>query len=294
LAIKKLKCFNYVCEYNSIMTYKQSYFRIIGAIWAAGLVLAACGSANTASKTKAVTAKYGWDNKVKGANGIPELKLPYAGVATPSITKLASKDYAFYKQVINPADWVYSSTFHRHIFVGPYTKGVAEARVMDSKIYAMTWKEQLTLNASLQPASAWPGIVNGFNYHVQGLPIILQSVTAYSNALAKLANELHTTFSASVPSEATIIESPVGRLTAKQMGNTPGQPQYTTIGICVPHAFEIYDARHQPVLTGVYSAPIADYFADYGNTKVLQSSSNSNSFTNGAGFNPTSSCASMP
>jgi hypothetical protein len=131
------------------MTYKQSYFRIIGAIGAAGLVLAACGSANTASKTKAVTAKYGWDNKVKGANGIPELKLPYAGVATPSITKLASQDYAFYRQVINPADWVYSSTFHRHIFVGPYTKGVAEARVIDSKIDAMVVKEQLTLAGAL-------------------------------------------------------------------------------------------------------------------------------------------------
>jgi hypothetical protein len=276
------------------MTYKQSYFRIIGAIGAAGLVLAACGSAHTASKTKAVTAKYGWDNKVIGANGIPELKLPYVGVATPSITKLASKDYAFYRQVINPADWVYSSAFHRHIFVGPYTKSIAKARVIDSKIYAMTWKEQLTLNASLQPASAWPGIVNGFNYHVQGLPIILRSVTAYSNALAKLANEAHTTFSASVPSEATIIESPVGKLTARQMDETPGQPQYTTIGICVPHPFDIYDARHQPVLTGGYGAPIAEYFADYGNTKVLQSSGNSNSFTNGVDFYPANSCASMP
>jgi hypothetical protein len=156
----------------------------------------------------------------------------------------------------------------------------------------MVWKEELTLGAALEPASAWPGTVNGFNYHIQGLPLILRAVTADSNVLAKLANEAHTTFSLSVPSEATIIESPVGKLTAKQMDNTPGQPQYTTIGICVPHAFEIYDAHHQPVLTGVASAPIADYFADYGNTKVLEPAGNS--FTNGAAFNPTSSCASMP
>ncbi len=272
--------------------HKNIYFRIIGAIGAAGLVLAACGSAPTAAKTKAVTAKYGWDNQVKNANGVPELKLPYVGVATPSITNLASEDYAFYSQVINPADWVYSSTFHQHVFVGPYTKGVAKARVIDSKIYAMVSKETLTLGAALQPASAWPGVVNGFNYHLPDLPIILQGVTGVSNSLTKYVNETHTTLSVSTPSEATIIESPVGKLTAKQMGNTPGQPQYTTIGICVPHAFDIYNASHQPVLVGVYNAPKAEYFADYGNTKVLVTAGNS--FTNGAGFNPANSCASMP
>jgi hypothetical protein len=274
------------------MMHKKNYFRIIGAIGAAGLVLAACGSAPTAAKTKAVTAKYGWDNQVKNANGVPELKLPYVGVATPSITNLASEDYAFYSQVINPADWVYSSAFHRYVFVGPYTKGVAKARVMDSKTFAMVWKEEITLGSALQPASAWPGTVNGFNYHVQGLPIVLQGVTAYSNALTKYVNKMHTTLSVSTPSEATIIESPVGKLTAKQMNNTPGQPQYTTIGICVPHAFDIYNANHQPVLVGVYGAPKAEYFADYGNTKVIVFAGNS--FTNGAEFNPVSSCASMP
>ncbi len=272
--------------------HKKTYFRIIGAIGAAGLVLAACGSAPTAAKTKAVTAKYGWDNQVKNANGIPELKLPYVGVATPSITKLASEDYAFYSQVINPADWVYSSAFHQHVFVGPYTKGVAKARVIDSKIDAMVWKEEITLGAALEPASAWPGTVNGFNYHVPDLPIILQRVTAGNNALTKYVNEAHTTLSASTPSEATIIESPVGKLTAKQMDNTPGQPQYTTIGICVPHAFDIYNASRQPVLTSSAGALIADYFADYGNTKVLIP--NGSSFTNGTELNPTSSCASMP
>jgi hypothetical protein len=274
------------------MMHNNIYFRIIGAIGAAGLVLAACGSAPTAAKTKAVTAKYGWDNQVKNANGVPELKLPYVGVATPSITNLASEDYAFYSQVINPADWVYSSTFHQHVFVGPYTKDVAKARVIDSKTFAMVWKEELTLAAALQPTSAWPGTVNGFNYHVQGLPIFLQEFTAYNNDLSQYANQAHTTLSASVPSEATIIESPVGKLTAKQMGNTPGQPQYTTIGICVPHAFDIYNASHQPMLAKGDSAPIAEYFADYGNTKVLVSAGNN--FTNGAGFNPTSGCASMP
>jgi hypothetical protein len=274
--------------------HKKTYFKIIGAIGAAGLVLAACGSAPTAAKTKAVTAKYGWDNQVKNANGVPELKLPYVGVATPSITNLASEDYAFYSQVINPADWVYAPAFHQHVFVGPYTKGVAKARVMDSKIYAMAWKEVLTLGAELQPASAWPGTVNGFNYHVPDLSTFLQEVTANRNTLRQYVNEANTTLSVSTPSEATIIESPVGKLTAKQMGNTPGQPQYTTIGICVPHPFDIYNASHQPVLASGDSATIAEYFADYGNTKVLQSAGNSNSFINGAGFTPTSSCASMP
>jgi hypothetical protein len=275
------------------MMNKQNYFRIIGAIGAAGLVLAACGSAPTAAKTKAVTAKYGWDNQVKNANGVPELKLPYVGVATPSITKLAGEDYAFYSQVINPADWVYSSAFHRHIFVGPYTKGVAKARVVDSKIKAMVEKEAIVLGAALQPGSAWPGTVNGFNYHVQGLPLILQDVTGNSIELRKYVSEAHTTLSASVPSEATIIESPVGRLTTKQMGIRPGQPQYTTIGICVPHPFEIYNASHQPIFdNSAPIAPIAEYFADYGNTKIIMPPSNT--FTNGTLLIPTSSCASMP
>jgi hypothetical protein len=229
---------------------------------------------------------------VLGPNGTPELKLPYAGVATPSIATLASQDYAFYKQVINPTYWVYSPVFHRHVFVGTYTKGTDEARVIDSKIEAMVWKEELILGEAQKPASAWPaGTVDGFNYHVSGLPIVLQGVTIIDNAIAKYVNEAHTTLGVSTPSEATIVESPTGTLTAKQVNNTAGQPQYTTIGICVPHPYEIYDARHQPVFTGAYSAPQADYFADYGNTKVLEPAHNS--FVNGTGFNPTSSCASM-
>jgi hypothetical protein len=229
---------------------------------------------------------------VLGPNGTPELKLPYAGVATPSIATLASQDYAFYKQVINPADWIYSPVFHQHVFVGTYTKGTDEARVIDSKIEAMVWKEELILAGAQKSASAWPGTVDGFNYHVTDLPIILQGVTIIDNAIAKYMNAAHTTLGVSTPSEATVVESPTGTLTAKQMDETPGQPQYATIGICVPHSFEVYDASHQPVLTGGYSAPLADYFADYGNAKVLEPAHVS--FTNGTDFNPTSSCASMP
>jgi hypothetical protein len=277
------------------MSSIRGYLTAIGVIGGAGLVLAACGSASTASqhastpKPKPVVAKYGWDTtKVLEANNLPELKLPYAGVATPSIATFASQDNAFYQQVINPADWVYSPVFHQHVFVGTYTKGVAEARVIDSKIEAMVWKEELILAGARQPVSAWPGTIDGFNYHVPDLPLVLRGVTAISNVLSKHANPAHTAFSVSTPSEATIIESPVGTLTAKQMNNAAGQPQYTTIGICVPHPFEIYDANHQPVLTGGLSAPLSENFADYGNTKVLVSASKR--FVNGTELIPINTC----
>jgi hypothetical protein len=281
-----------------MMRFKRSYLKALGAIGSAGLVLAACGSASTAShasisKPKPVVAKYGWDHKQVSVGGTRELKLPYAGVATPSIANLASQDYAFYKQVINPADWVYSPVFHRHVFVGTYTKGTDEARVIDSKTEAMVWREELILAGAQKSASAWPaGTVDGFNYHVPDLSIILQGVTTVGNTLSNYANQAHTTLSTSTPSEATIVESPTGTLTAKQMDELPGQPQYTTIGTCVPHPFEVYDASHQPVLASGDGAPLADYFADYGNTKALEPATND--FANGTDFNPTGSCASMP
>lgn len=259
------------------------------------MTLAACGSASTAASHTSTPSKYGWDNKVITASGTPELKLPYVGVATLSITHLASADFNFYKEVINPKDWVYSPIFHRHIFVGPYTKGLSETRIVNSKATAMAWREELTLLQNQQPSSAWPNVFDGFNYRTSNLQSWATDLTALSNALKAAIQKYHSFTTLTVPSENTIIASPVGPLTAKQMDNTSGQPQYTTIGTCVPHAFAIYNPHHTfafPGLSGGMSAA-EEYFADYGDTHILYPKYNNGHFSAGGGIQPTSNCASM-
>jgi hypothetical protein len=186
---------------------------------------------------------------------------------------------------------VYSSVFHRHIFVGPYTSGIDEARVVNSKGYAVVWSEILHLMQAQQTGASWPDILHGFDYQTYASRALVAAVTQDTDAITRALARDHTTAVVSIPSEATIIESPVGTLTAQQMGESPGQPQVTTIGTCVPHAFGIYSAAHVSLIPSSYSAPVAEFFADYGNTRVLLSARAS--FVSGAKFHATSSCSTL-
>ena len=277
---------------------RKSMFAVVGV---GAMLLAACGS-TTSSKTssnsgttpskpkpaQAVTSKYGYDPLRPDANGNPQLILPHVGVASPTIRRFASHDQTFYHQIINPADWVHSNTFGGWIFVGPYTSGTNYQRIRDAKIAAVNSMELFTLEANYK--QTWPTILNGFNYDAFGQKSVSQSlVTSFYKSAVVLGSGKMT---ADVPSQATIEESPVGKLTPKMMANTPAQPQNTTLGICVPHAFEIKDnGGGYAIKSGqVLGASITDeFFADYGNTNTVLPKSNA--LTNGVGSNPTNSCA---
>jgi uncharacterized low-complexity protein len=273
---------------------------IITTVSAAAL-LGACGSTASTSKTstpvKKVTKTHSKSASAKTASlkpgfhtqyssGALFLTLPYVGKASPTIMYYAQQNSSFYHEIINPADWVKSKTFGQYIFVGPYTTGVSYQRIRDAKIAAVNTMETFILEANYQ--QTWPTVLNGFNYDAFGQRTFSQpALTSFYKSSVALG---HGTMTAVVPSEATIVESPVGSLTAAQMANGPGQPQTPTLGICVPHESEIknsgggYAAKVGQVLG---ASTTQQYFADYGNTNVIFS----NSVSLGVGSNPTNSCA---
>jgi len=250
----------------------KTFFKTSGAVLVAGLALAACGqfSSTSSAHIKSTTT------------------LPYGNKPTSSIAALMKIDKPFAKQITNPKDWVKSKTFGRHIFVGPYTSGVNYQRVRDAKIAAMDSMELLTASSNYQ--AAWPTTANGFNYRAFGQEPILQAALTSLNKSAVAQG--HAAMIAAVPNEATIIESPVGRITAKQMAATATQPQNSTIGICVPARFEaVYSDRggYAVPSTAFGVSPSDIYFADYGSTNTIIPTSPA--LTNGVGTNATSSCA---
>jgi len=263
----------------------KTVLRTAGAIVVAGMALAACGSTAHAStkpaSKKASTASYGWINsKTDAATGLPELMLPHAGLASPTIDKFATKDYSFYKEIINPKDWAYSKTFSRYIFVGPYTKSLAYQQVRDAKIGAMNLREILALFQA--KSMAYPTTLDGFNYRAYGQWPTPQGPTALAQELHKNA-PLHGVFTLEIPSEATIVESPVGPITPKMADSNPAK--YPIVeGACVPHAMvQLYNGI--PGTTSAYTNPTAAYFVQYTNTNKV--------FLDG-GVQSTGSCASMP
>ena len=101
----------------------------------AGLVLSACGS--TAAKAPVAHKSgphYGWDvtNYDRIHNLTPKLILPYVGQATPSITKFAEENGAYYESVINPANWVKYPALAGYVYVGKY-RGADAAKIELSK-----------------------------------------------------------------------------------------------------------------------------------------------------------------
>jgi hypothetical protein len=273
----------------------KTFFKTSGAVLVAGLALAACGSAKVTSQTgakkpsktvsaKTVSSKPGFHTLP--TSGALFLTLPYGGKATPTIMYFAQQNPSFYHEIINPKDWVYSKTFGRHIFVGHYTSRTTYAQVRDAKIGAMNSMELYTLEAKYE--TKWPTVLNGFNYDAFGQKTISQAnlVSFYKSAVA----HGHPSMVHAVPSEATIIESPVGKITPTQMPKSSGAPQQATLGICIPRRFEDVSANSgNPIGTsttlGHSSTDI--YFADYGNTNVILSPSK----TTGVWSAPTSTCA---
>ncbi len=264
----------------------KTVLRTAGAIVAAGMALAACGSASHAStksaQKKASTASYGWINsKTDPATGLPELMLPHAGLASPTIDKFATKDYSFYKEIINPQDWVYSKTFSRYIFVGPYTKGLAYLQVRDAKILAIDLKEILTLFQA--KSTAYPTTLDGFNYRTYGQWPSPQAPVALSKDINVESAAHFSGVTLDVPSEATIVESPVGPITPKMADNNPAKYQ-TVPGTCVPHAMlQLHNGTS--VLTAPYNNSKAAYFVQYTNTNKV--------FADGQAQS-TADCTSMP
>jgi len=256
----------------------KNILRTSGAILVAGLALAACGSTSSASTGSGGAG-------VSTPSAAPTT-LPYGNKPTPSIAKLMKVDKTFAKQVTNKKDWYYSKTFSRHIFVGPYTSGVDRQRVRDAKIAAMNSIEMLTLDANYQ--AKWPTVLDGFNYRAFGQGSISQAeITSFEKSSA---SQGHPAMIAAVPSEATIVEAPVGPIALKQMAKSPGVPQQATLGICVPSRVEITylnTGGYAVPSTALGVSPTDIYFADYGNTDVVLSPSK----TTGVWSAPTSSCA---
>jgi len=245
----------------------KTFFKTTGAVLVAGLALAACGSTTTSSKT-------------------PTTTLPYGNKPTLSIAKLMKVDKPFAKQITNPNDWVKSKTFGRYIFVGPYTSRTTYPQVRDAKIAAMNSIEMFTLDANYQ--AKWPTVLNGFNYRAFGQGSISQAeITSFEKISA---SQGHPAMIAAVPSEATIVEAPVGPIALRQMAKSPGVPQQATLGICVPSRLEItYTNRggYAVPSTALGVSPTDIYFADYGNTNVILSPSK----TTGVWSAPTGTCA---
>jgi hypothetical protein len=219
--------------------------------------------------------------------------LPHVGLATPTITKFASfaANNKFYKQIINPKDWVKSNTFGGYIFVGPYTVGVSRQRIRDAKIAAVNSMELFTLDANYK--QTWPTtVLNGFNYDAFGQgPWSQPLVTSFYKSAVALG---HGGMTADVPTEGTIIESPVGSITAAQMQTPKNQPQAARPGICVPHEFEIKDngggyAVKSGAELGVSTTD--EYFASYGNTNFVFVKSMSH--VNGVVSTPVANCTSF-
>jgi hypothetical protein len=244
---------------------------------AAGVILAACGSAKVTSQTgaeKPKAVRYGWVGSTNSKTGLRTLKLPHAGDATPTITKFASTDRKFYVQIINPKDWVYSKTFGKHIFVGEYTSGVNYKYVRDSKIQAMDNNEFLEL--VLSKSTQWPHrAVDGFNFVRYGQ---FGSATAsqINAAIQWQAKHHFTPVKPNVPSEATIIESPVGEL-------APPNSSHRVPGACIPQPVELLDNNGHPATGDPYDALTPNYTIQY-------SGLNGNLYSHGTPY-LTTSCA---
>jgi hypothetical protein len=274
----------------------KQFMRTSGIIVAAGLALAACGSATHAhtgasaikpppagSSTKTVPAKYGW-HTVGGKLG---LILPHVGAATKTILAFSQQDYPFYTEITNPKYWVKSPTFGQWIFVGPYTTGKQYRQVRDAKLAAVDVRERDVLFA--QGATTWPSKIGSIDATVYGQQALgnLPSVVAAEQYTAK--NDPGKALTLDVPSIATIEESPVGMLTPKMMANTPSQPQISVPGTCIPHTLATYFSGTKTLaLVGVGDSPNAMYEIKYGPTNNLASSNYSSV------YQPTASCKSMP
>jgi len=256
-----------------------------------GLALAACGttvhsSHAVAPKPTAVTSQYGFSETKLLPDGDHELLIPHMGVASPSITSLAMIDGQFRDELLNPKDWVYSPQFGKYVFVGPYTSGYNKASIISSKMAAWDWAYASQMIANYQQSV--PSTVDGFNFALDGQSAVVNKLA--DNIISYNLSQNHPVITDDTPSEATVIESPVGYLTKAQL-DTPSLA-HGLIGACVPHPYQVSLPSGKPdALNGAFT-PQSEEFVQTGNPNVIFAPTPTN--PNGVGWNPTSSCSFMP
>jgi len=257
-----------------------------------GLALAACGTTVHSSHTvvtpkpTAVTSQYGFSETKLLPDGDHELLIPHMGVASPSITSLAMIDGQFRDELLNPKDWAYSSQFGKYVFVGPYTSGENEALIISSKMAAWDWSYASQMIANYQKTV--PSTVDGFNFALDGQSPVINGLA--NKIVSYNLDNNHPVITADVPSEATVIESPVGYFTKAQLG--PSNLTHGLIGTCVPHPYQVLLPSGKPnALNGAFTSQ-SEEFVQLGNPNVIFPPTSTSS--NGVGWNPTSSCSFIP
>jgi hypothetical protein len=254
----------------------KTFFKTTGAVLVAGLALAACGS-SSASSTGSTHVKSQSSNTQATRTYRPTLvgvTLPYGNKPTHAIIKFAQGKSWFVNEIRNTKDWRYSVTFGQHIFVGHYTKGAAYRYVRDSKIQAMDNNEFLGL--VLSKSTKWPhGVVDHFNFVRYGQ--FGGTTVSQINAAIQWQTRHHfNPARLNVPHEATIIESPVGKL-------APPNSSHRVPGACIPSPAELLGSNGHPATDDPYNALISNYTIQY-------SGLNGNLYSHGTPYQ-TSNCA---
>jgi hypothetical protein len=265
---------------------------LVTAVSAAAL-LGACGSTSSASKTHPAPTKVVTTKKIQRPTATPVgfnksrtvLILPHVGKATKTITTFAKQDKAFYREIINPADWVKSPTFGQYIFVGPYTSGRQYRQIRDAKLSAVDLVETDVLFS--QGATTWPSKIGAINATAfnQVSAANMPSTVAVEQSDAKQYQS--NAYKLNVPSFATVIESPVGILTPQMV-----QEHRSRAGVCIPHPIAVYfKGTTNPAMTGgaTYMATPSYHF-QYGPTDNI----GGNLSTGVSAASPTSTCITMP
>jgi len=255
------------------------------------LVLAACGNTvhsnhTVVHKQTAVTSQYGFSETKLLPDGDHELLIPHMGVASPSITSLAMIDVNFRDELLNLKDWVYSPQFGKYIFVGPYTSGENKASIISSKMVAWDWSYASQMIANYQQSA--PSTLDGYNFAIDGQIPVLNGIA--DEIISDNLSDNHPVITADTPSEATVIEAPVGYFTKAELG-TPSLA-HGLIGTCIPHPYQVSLPNGKPDAVNGALTPHSEEFVQTGNPNVLFVPNPTN--PNGVGLNPVSSCSFMP
>jgi len=265
--------------------------KALAFISVSALVLAACGNTVHSSHTvvhkpTAAPSQYGFSETKTLPDGDHELLIPHMGVASPSITSLAMIDGNFRDELLNLKDWVYSPQFGKYIFVGPYTHGYNKASIISSKMVAWDWSYATQMIANYQKSV--PSTLDGYNFAIDGQSPVINGIA--DNIISENLSQNHPVITADVPSEATVIESPVGYFTKAQLG-TPSLA-HGLIGTCIPHPYQVALPNGKPDALNGALTPHSEEFVQIGNPNVLFVPHSTDS--NGVGLNPVSSCSFMP
>jgi len=170
--------------------------------------------------------------------------------------------------------------------VGPYTHGYNKASIISSKMVAWDWSYASQMIANYQKTV--PSTVDGYNFALDGQSPVINGLA--NNIISYNLTHNYPVITDNTPSEATVIESPVGYFTKSQLG-TPSPP-HGLIGTCVPHPYQVSLPSGKPdALSGAFT-PQSEEFVQLGNPNVIFTPTATS--PNGVGVNPVSSCSFMP